>query len=110
MANAIDFYFDYSSPYGYFAAMKIEGIAAKHGRGVNWKPILLGAVFKVTGAQPLPTLLSPARHPRTRSRPAAERRRYLNWKLARSCEKVGLKTTVSRSIALETKVGAVLVP
>ena len=56
MADPIDFYFDYSSPYGYFAAMKIGDFAARHGRGVNWKPILLGAVFKVTGAQPLPTL------------------------------------------------------
>ncbi len=56
MANPIDFYFDYSSPYGYFGAMKIDAIAQQHGREVNWKPILLGAVFKVTGAQPLPTL------------------------------------------------------
>ncbi|MCE9639967.1 MAG: 2-hydroxychromene-2-carboxylate isomerase [Betaproteobacteria bacterium] len=56
MANPIDFYFDYSSPYGYFAAMKIDDLAAKNGRSVNWKPILLGAVFKVTGGQPLPTL------------------------------------------------------
>jgi 2-hydroxychromene-2-carboxylate isomerase len=56
MPAAIDFYFDYSSPYGYFAAMKIDELAGKHGRAVNWKPILLGAVFKVTGAQPLPTL------------------------------------------------------
>jgi 2-hydroxychromene-2-carboxylate isomerase len=57
MATApIDFYFDYSSPYGYFAAMKIDDLAAKNGRSVNWKPILLGAVFKVTGGQPLPTL------------------------------------------------------
>src|SRR5687767_11819056 len=54
MANPIDFYFDYSSPYGYFGAMKIEAVAARHARAVNWKPILLGAVFKVTGAQPLP--------------------------------------------------------
>ncbi len=56
MANPMDFYFDYSSPYGYFAAMKIDELAAKHGRSVNWKPILLGVVFKVTGAQPLPNL------------------------------------------------------
>ena len=56
MSVPIDFYFDYSSPYGYFAAMKIDELAAKHGRAVNWKPILLGAVFKITGAQPLPTL------------------------------------------------------
>ena len=56
MPAPMDFYFDYSSPYGYFAAMKIEDLAAKHGRSVNWKPILLGAVFKVTGSQPLPSL------------------------------------------------------
>ena len=56
MSNPIDFYFDYSSPYGYFAAMKIDEFAVKHGRSVNWKPILLGAVFKITGSQPLPTL------------------------------------------------------
>ena len=49
MANALDFYFDFSSPYGYFAATKIAAIAARHNRTVNWKPILLGAVFKVTG-------------------------------------------------------------
>ena len=56
MSNPIDFYFDYSSPYGYIAALKIDELAAKYGRSVSWKPILLGAVFKVTGAQPLPTL------------------------------------------------------
>jgi 2-hydroxychromene-2-carboxylate isomerase len=56
MSAPIDFYFDYSSPYGYFAALKIDELAARYGRGVNWKPILLGAVFKVTGGQPLPSL------------------------------------------------------
>jgi 2-hydroxychromene-2-carboxylate isomerase len=56
MSNPIDFYFDFSSPYGYFAAAKIEDIAARHQRAVNWRPILLGAVFKVTGQQPLSTV------------------------------------------------------
>jgi 2-hydroxychromene-2-carboxylate isomerase len=56
MANPIDFYFDFSSPYGYFAATKIDELAAKHGRVVTWRPILLGAVFKLTGQQPLPTI------------------------------------------------------
>ncbi len=56
MANPIDFYFDFSSPYGYFASTKIDGIAAKHGRDVVWRPILLGAIFKITGQQPLPTI------------------------------------------------------
>ena len=56
MANSIDFYFDFSSPYGYFASAKIDELAAKHGRDVTWRPILLGAVFKITGGQPLPTI------------------------------------------------------
>lgn len=56
MANAIDFYFDFSSPYGYFASTKIDEIAAKHGRSVMWRPILLGVIFKITGRQPLPTI------------------------------------------------------
>ena len=56
MANPIDFYFDFSSPYGYFASTKIDDLAAKHGRSVTWRPILLGAVFKITGGQPLPTI------------------------------------------------------
>ena len=54
MKAPIDFYFDFSSPYGYFAAEKIEPFAAQHGRSVNWRPTLLGAVFKVTGGKPLP--------------------------------------------------------
>ncbi|MDZ5646033.1 2-hydroxychromene-2-carboxylate isomerase [Nitrospirillum sp. BR 11828] len=45
----LDFYFDFASPYGYFAAMAIDELAARHGRTVNWHPILLGAVFKSTG-------------------------------------------------------------
>ncbi len=56
MAKAIDFYFDFSSPYGYLASTRIEGIAAKHGFDVNWHPILLGAVFKVSGQAPLTTI------------------------------------------------------
>src|SRR5262249_7252816 len=54
MAAAIDFYFDFSSPYGFLAAQKIEALAQKHGRTVDWHPVLLGAIFKETGATPLP--------------------------------------------------------
>ncbi len=53
MAAPIDFYFDFSSPYGYIAAKLVDGIAAKHGREVTWRPMLLGPVFKVVGTQPL---------------------------------------------------------
>jgi 2-hydroxychromene-2-carboxylate isomerase len=49
----IDFYFDFSSPYGYLASQKIEALAERHGRSVDWHPMLLGVVFKQTGAAPL---------------------------------------------------------
>lgn len=53
-AAALDFYFDFSSPYGYFAAELIDTLAARHGRTVHWHPFLLGATFKLTGLGPLP--------------------------------------------------------
>ena len=53
MAEPIVFYFEFSSPYGYLAAQRIDDLATKHGREVTWKPFLLGAVFKTTGQQPL---------------------------------------------------------
>jgi 2-hydroxychromene-2-carboxylate isomerase len=56
MIAPIEFYFDFSSPYGYFATTRIDALAARFGRDTVWRPILLGAVFKVTGGQPLPDL------------------------------------------------------
>ena len=53
MDHAIDFHFDFSSPYGYLAAQKIDALAAKYGRTVNWRPMLLGVVFRQTGMAPL---------------------------------------------------------
>jgi 2-hydroxychromene-2-carboxylate isomerase len=53
MADPIDFYFDFSSPYGYFSAMRIDQLAARHSRKVRWQPYLMGAAMKLTGAQPL---------------------------------------------------------
>ena len=53
MAGPIDFYFDFSSPYGYFAATRIEELAVDNGRLVNWHPILLGVVFRTVGTAPL---------------------------------------------------------
>ena len=44
--NPIDFYFDFSSPYSYIASEWIEALAARHGRTVHWKAILLGATFQ----------------------------------------------------------------
>jgi 2-hydroxychromene-2-carboxylate isomerase len=53
MTTPLQFHFDFSSPYGYLAAERIDTLAAKHRRSVDWRPMLLGAVFKITGTQPL---------------------------------------------------------
>lgn len=52
MAEPIEFYFDFSSPYSYIASEVIDGLAEKYGRKVKWRPMLLGVVFQKTG-QPL---------------------------------------------------------
>jgi 2-hydroxychromene-2-carboxylate isomerase len=50
----IDFYFDFLSSYGYFASLRIEALAARHGRSVRWHSMLLGvAVMKTMGLKPL---------------------------------------------------------
>ena len=56
MANPIDFYFDFSSPYGYLASTRIDALAARHGRSVVWRPHLLGAVFKINDQRPLASI------------------------------------------------------
>ena len=44
----IDFYFDLSSPYSYFAATQLDAIAGPSVRGCG-KPMVLAAVFKAVG-------------------------------------------------------------
>ncbi len=52
MTDPIDFYFDFSSPYGYLASTRIDALAVRHGRAVVWRPFLLGVAFKTTGQAP----------------------------------------------------------
>lgn len=50
----LQFHFDFISPYGYFASLRIEDLAARHGRTVDWRAMLLGvSVMKVMGLKPL---------------------------------------------------------
>jgi 2-hydroxychromene-2-carboxylate isomerase len=53
VSTPVEFWFDFSSPYGYLAAQKIEAVAARYGRTVDWRPMLLGAAFKQSGMAPL---------------------------------------------------------
>jgi 2-hydroxychromene-2-carboxylate isomerase len=50
----LHFYFDFISPFGYFASLRVEDIARRHGRTVEWHAMLLGvSVMKVMGLKPL---------------------------------------------------------
>lgn len=51
--RTIEFFFDFSSPYSYLASEQIDAVAARHGRTVDYRPVLLGAVFKASGGAPL---------------------------------------------------------
>ena len=53
MPAPIEFWFDFSSPYGYLASPRVDAVAARHGRAAAWRPFLLGAVFRSEGTQPL---------------------------------------------------------
>ena len=53
MNKRIEYWFDYVSPYAYLTTQVIEELAAKYGREIEWKPMLLGVVFKTTNSSPL---------------------------------------------------------
>lgn len=61
-AAPIDFYFDFVSPYGYFASRRIDALGESLGRRVRWRAILLGPILKETGAAPFTTGPSKARY------------------------------------------------
>lgn len=49
MTTPILFYFDFTSPYSYLASEQVDAIAERFGRQVQWRPVLLGAIFKALG-------------------------------------------------------------
>lgn len=51
--SPIEFWFDFSSGYAFFAAQKIDDLAARVNRPVLWRPYMLGTAYKVTGARGL---------------------------------------------------------
>ena len=51
-ATSIRFWFDFISPYGYLASLRIDELAARHGRTVDWHPLLVGVtVLRTDGTE-----------------------------------------------------------
>lgn len=53
-ARKLVFFFDFSSPYAYLAATQIEALAEHCGAIVDWRPILLGGLFRSIGTPMVP--------------------------------------------------------
>ncbi len=70
---SIAFFHDVSSPFSYLASTQIDRVAARHGATVEWKPILLGALFREVGTPDVPL------HTFTAARQAWTRRDLEHW-------------------------------
>ena len=102
MAAPLEFHFDFSSPYGYLAAQKIEALAARHGRAVDWRPMLLGAAFKQSGMAPLTEIPLKGDYSR---RDFARSARYHGVAEFRMPEKFPIPTQAAARIMLWAKAG-----
>lgn len=89
IASPIDFYFDFSSPYSYIASEWIEALAARHGRTVSWKAVLLGVTFQAA------ELKSPFSHP--------IKREYSLLDFARSARFAGVPYTLPEKFPVSTQ-------
>jgi 2-hydroxychromene-2-carboxylate isomerase len=77
-AAPIEFWFDFSSVYSYLSAMRIETLARVSAVPVQWKPFLLGPIFKTLGWTTSPFLLQP------------QKGAYMWRDIERQCSKYGL--------------------
>ncbi len=55
----LDFWYEFASTYSYLASMRIEPLAQAAGVEVNWRPFLLGPIFKTQGMETSPFNLYP---------------------------------------------------
>jgi 2-hydroxychromene-2-carboxylate isomerase len=58
---ALDFWFDFASTYSYPAALRISELADEAGISINFRPFLLGPIFKAQGWTTSPFNLYPAK-------------------------------------------------
>lgn len=61
MAEGIDFWFEFASSYSYLSAMRIENVTKESGVKFNWKPFLLGPIFKSQGWDTSPFNIYPTK-------------------------------------------------
>ena len=52
----LTFFHDFSSPFSYLASTQVARIAAEHGASLDWRPVLVGALFREIGTPDVPLL------------------------------------------------------
>jgi 2-hydroxychromene-2-carboxylate isomerase len=83
----IRFYFDFISPFAYLGSVAIERLAARLGRDVEWRPVLIGiTILKIMGMKPLPE--TPLKGPYLQ-RDFVRQAGYLDVPLARDAAPIG---------------------
>lgn len=78
MAQRLEFFFDYGSPYSYFADTQLPALAERTGCEIVFRPMLLGGVFKAVGGH------SPA------AEPIEAKRRHFAVELRRAVKHYGV--------------------
>ncbi|ANN69026.1 2-hydroxychromene-2-carboxylate isomerase [Bordetella bronchialis] len=78
-AGQLQIWFDFASPYSFLAMERIEPIAASHGVTVDYRPFLLGPVFKARGWDDSPFRLFP------------DKGEYMMREVARLAAKYGIR-------------------
>ena len=80
-ATPIEFWFEFASNYSYLSVMRIEACAARRGVPVQWRPFLLGPIFRSFGWKTSPFVLQKAKGD------------YVWQDMARQCRKYDLAWT-----------------
>jgi len=90
----VRFYFDFVSTYSYIAIQRIDDLAARHGRTVDWRAVSIGHLFLAQGVQAPPEI--PAKF------------KYYSIDFPRSCAAAGLPCTFPPSFPPDVKLARVL--
>ena len=56
VTRTLELFWDFSSPFAYLASTQAETVAARTGARLEWRPMLLGALFKAIGQEQAPIL------------------------------------------------------
>lgn len=89
MSSPIIFYFDFVSTFSYIAVHKIDSLAARYGREVDWNAISLGHLFKAQNIVPPPSI--------------PPKLKYNTIDLVRSCAIAGLPWQLPKVFPFDVK-------